>query len=77
MDNEEQTSFAGVPPRTVVGTASFAGTMTIGDGLLFNREVRSDGDGIVMVKFDGEAFVLKCWPWSANPNGDDAEQYRG
>ncbi|NEU58040.1 alkaline phosphatase D family protein [Halorussus sp. MSC15.2] len=47
------------------------------DGLLFDREVRPDGYGIVKVKFDEEAFVVECWPWSANPNGGDAEQYRG
>lgn len=40
------------------------------------RDLRSDGYGIVRVDHDADTFVVECWPWDADPTTAD-NQYDG
>ena len=45
--------------------------------VLYDREQKREGYGIVRVNHDEETFVIECWSAIADPSADDAEQYPG
>lgn len=44
---------------------------------LLDRDLKSEGYGIVRLLRDQRAFVLECWPWNANPAAGDDRQFTG
>lgn len=44
---------------------------------LFDRELKSEGYGIIRVQKDKSRYILECWPYDTNPVNKEAKQYKG
>ncbi|WP_227378856.1 alkaline phosphatase D family protein [Haladaptatus halobius] len=44
---------------------------------VFDRQLKSEGYGIVHVNHDEEVFYIECWPQNTDPTAADAKQFPG
>jgi alkaline phosphatase D len=43
---------------------------------LVDRNLNSDGYGIIHVDYDNKQYIIECWPWNVTPS-DDSNQFPG
>ena len=44
---------------------------------LMDRQLKSEGYGIVRVRHGKKDYVIECWPWNTDADDPDAAQYQG
>lgn len=44
---------------------------------VLDRQLKSEGYGLIRVDREQEVFQIECWPWDENPTTPNAEQFAG